>query len=470
MEDFKILFVDDEIGLLHIIEEYLKMIGYQVAVADNGTDAFNMVREIGYDVVFTDLNMPGCSGMELLAAIKDYRPETEVVIVTGYGTIESAIEALKLGGYDYLQKPIKLERLKILIERIFEKKTLQQENRLIKRQLQERYKYDELVGVSPKMQEIYEIIDRISINTPTVLIEGESGTGKEVVARVIHQNSACKNKPFIPVNCGAMVEGLLESELFGHVKGAFTGAIRDKMGLFKAAEGGCIFLDEIAELTPNLQVKLLRVIQEKTIRPVGSTEEMNVEARVIAATNRNMEEAIKSGAMRKDLFYRLNVVSIKIPSLCDRREDVPLFINYFLNKYNVMNKRTVKHMTPEAMNAMLNYHWPGNVRQLENAIERAFVLGLGDTIDLNDLPSELREYSGFDRSAKKTYNLKENEQRLIKEVLAQTSGNKAAAADLLGINIATLYRKLKRYDLSFSISDDQQASSFMEKDSERQRE
>ena len=448
MGEFEILFVDDEKEILDIVKEYLSLNGYEVSVVDNGLEALELVKSAGHDIVFTDLNMPGFSGLELLAAIKEHRPETEVVIVTGYGTIESAIESLKLGSYDYLQKPIKLERLKILIDRIIEKKKLQKENIMIRRRLKERYRYNELVGVSPKMQEIYEIIDRISINVPTVLIQGESGTGKEVVARVIHQNSDCKDKPFIPVNCGAMVEGLLETELFGHVKGSFTGAIRDKAGLFKAAEGGIIFLDEIAELTPHLQVKLLRVLQDKKVRPVGDTVETNVEVRVIAATNRNLEEAIKSGAMRKDLFYRLNVVSIKMPPLRERKEDVPLFINYFLNKFNELNTRKVENISPEAMNAMLNYHWPGNVRQLENAIERAFVLGLGDIIKITDLPSELRELGEITVKKGTTFNLRGNEIVLIKEAMNKTAGNKAEAADLLGINITTLYRKIKKYDIT----------------------
>ncbi|SPD73197.1 Acetoacetate metabolism regulatory protein AtoC [uncultured Desulfobacterium sp.] len=447
MDDLKILFVDDEREILSIVKEYLSLRGYDVMVADNGNEALEAIKEKGFDIVFTDLNMPGCSGMELLAATKEHLPETEVVIVTGHGTIESAIEALRLGSYDYLQKPIKLERLKILIDRISEKNSLKRENILIKRRLKERYQFDELVGVSPKMQEIYEIIDRISINTPTVLIQGESGTGKEVVAKVIHQNSGRKGMPFIPVNCGAMVEGLLESELFGHVKGSFTGAIKDKIGLFKAAEGGTIFLDEIAELTPNLQVKLLRVLQEKKIRAVGDTSEYNVEARVIAATNRNLEEAIKSGALRRDLFYRLNVVSVRMPPLRERKEDVPLFINYFLNKFNVLTKRKVSSISQEAMNALLNYNWPGNVRQLENAIERAFVLGVGESIELTDLPSEVREFAEAPRRMGATLNLKENEIILIKESLDKTGGNKAKAADLLGINLTTLYRKIKKYGM-----------------------
>ena len=260
-EDFEILFVDDDRHILALVEEYLSLQGYTVTVADNGLDAFELLKKKGFDIVFTDLKMPDFGGLELLEAIKEVNPETEVILVTGYGTIESAIKALKLGSYDYLQKPIKLERLKVLIDRIMEKKKLQKENILLKRSLKERYKYDELVGVSHKLQEIYEIIDRISQNSPTVLIQGESGTGKELLAKVIHQNSDRKDRPFVPVNCGAIVEGLLESELFGHVKGAFTGATRDTIGLFKAAEGGTIFLDEVAEINPSVQVKLLRVLQ-----------------------------------------------------------------------------------------------------------------------------------------------------------------------------------------------------------------
>ncbi|RLC27668.1 MAG: sigma-54-dependent Fis family transcriptional regulator, partial [Deltaproteobacteria bacterium] len=447
MSDSAILFVDDEKNILDIVNEYLTRSGYDVTVADNGRQALEYLKDTDFDVVFTDLNMPGFSGLELLSAVKDRRPETEVIIVTGYGTIESAVEALKQGCYDYLQKPIKLERLKLLVDRILEKKRLQRENLLFKRRLKERYRYDELVGVSPKMQEIYEIIDRISMNVPTVLIQGESGTGKEVVARVIHQNSGYKDRPFIPVNCGAMVEGLLESELFGHVKGSFSGAIRDKIGLFQAAEGGTIFLDEVAELTPNLQVKLLRVLQDKKVRPVGDTKEMDVDVRVIAATNRNLEEAIKTGALREDLFYRLNVVSINMPPLRERKEDVPLFINYFLHKFNELNTRKVSRVSQEAMNAMLNYHWPGNVRQLENAMERAFVLGVGDVIELSDLPAELQAFGDISVRKPMQFNLRENEIILIREAMNKTAGNKAEASDLLGINITTLYRKLKRYGL-----------------------
>ena len=454
MMDFEILFVDDEREILSIVEEYLSLNGYKVTVADDGLRAFELIKEMGFDIVFTDLKMPGFSGLELLAATKEHRPETEVIIITGYGTIESAIEALKLGGYDYLQKPIKLERVKLLIDRIIEKKKLQQENVLLKRGWKERYKYDQLVGVSPKMQRIYEIIDRISMDSPNVLIHGESGTGKEVVAKSIHQNSSRKDKPFISVNCGAIVEGLLESELFGHVKGSFTGAFRDKIGLFEAAKGGTIFLDEVAEMASPLQVKLLRTLQEKKIRPVGDTAETDIDVRIISATNREVHEALESGALREDLFYRLDVVSIKIPPLRERKEDINLLANYFLNKFNTRSKRKVMNVSPEAMDILETFHWPGNVRQLENVIERAFVLGADETIKVSDLPSEIRELGEIAVRKGTTYNLKEHEIILIKEALRKTAGNKAEAAELLGINITTLYRKIKKYNI-FSFNNGQ---------------
>ena len=315
MMDFEILFVDDDKGILSTVEEYLSFHGYSVTAVDSGLEAFDLIKTRDFDIVFTDLKMPGFDGLELLAVSKELRAQTEVIIITGYGTVESAIESLKLGSYDYIQKPVKLERLRVLVERIREKKKLLKENLLIKRRLKERYRFDQLVGVSTKMQGIYERIERISLTSPTVLIQGESGTGKEVVARVIHQNSDRKDKPFIPVNCGAMVEGLQESELFGHIKGAFTGAVKDRPGLFEAARGGTIFLDEIAKSSLSLQVKFLRVLQEKRIRPVGGTKEFDVNVRIIAASNKDPEEAMKNGALRKDLYYRLNVISIRLPPL-----------------------------------------------------------------------------------------------------------------------------------------------------------
>ena len=445
-EDLAILFVDDERRILSLVEEYLSRQGYTITVEDSGLKALELIKAKNFDIVFTDLNMPELTGINLLTAVKECRPETEVIIVTGYGTVESAIEALKLGSYDYIQKPVRLERLKLLIDRIIERRNLQKENILIKKRLKQKYGYDELVGASQKMQEIYEIIDRIRMNNPSVLIQGESGTGKEVLARVIHNNSNRKGKPFIAVNCGAIVEGLQEGELFGHVKGAFTGAIRDNIGLFSAAEGGTIFLDEISKSTPSLQIKLLRVLQEKKIRPVGSTREAGIDVRVIAATNKDAEEDIRNGALRKDLFYRLNVVSIKIPPLNERRDDIPLLANHFLDEFTT-NPKISGGISPEVMDILLNYSWPGNVRQLENIIERACVLCVNDRIEISDLPTELRKSAG-ESTKSNSYNLRENEAFLIKDALSESKGNKAKAAKLLGINITTLYRKIKRFELT----------------------
>jgi DNA-binding NtrC family response regulator len=449
MKDFEILFVDDQREILSLVDEYLSNHGYSVTIVDSGLKAFELVKERDFDIVLTDLRMPGFSGLELLTTIKKYRPEIEIIIITGYGTIESAVEALKLGCYDYIQKPIKFERLKILIDRIIEKKKLQKENILLKRRLEERSQYYELIGASHGMQKLYDLIDKIGSNSSTtVMIQGESGTGKELVARIIHKKSDRADKPFISVNCGAIVEGLLESELFGHVDGAFTGAVRDRIGLFKAAEGGTIFLDEITETIPSLQVKLLRVLQEKKVRPVGDTRELEIDVRVIAASNRDLDEAIKSGILRKDIFYRLNVVSIKISPLRERKEDIPLLVNHFIDKYNSRGKRRIVSISPETMDIMLNYNWPGNVRQLENVIERAFALGADEVIEAADLPSEIKRFGETLKTEKPAYALRENEIILIKKALDKTGGNKAIAADLLGINITTLYRKIKKYKIN----------------------
>lgn len=454
LQQFEVMFVDDDRRILSIVEEYLSRQGYLVSVFDNGLNALEEIKEKTFDIVFTDLRMPKIGGLELLSAIREKSPNTEVIVVTGHATVESAIEAMRLGSYDYVQKPFKLERIKILIDRIIEKRKLQNENILLKSRLKERYRYDELIGVSPEMQEIYEIIDRISENSPTVLIQGESGTGKEILAKVIHRNSDRSNKPFISINCGAIVDGLLESELFGHVKGAFTGAYRDKVGLFKAAEGGTLFLDEIAEINPFLQVKLLRALQERKIRPVGDVKEVDVDVRVIAATNRDVKNAVESGELRKDLFYRLNVVSIKMPVLNGRQGDIPLLVKYFLDKFNKKGQRPVKSVSSEAMGALLNYHWPGNVRELENVIERAFALGTGEIIKLSDLPLEIQKSAGISQSEGMSYSLRENEVILIKNALNKAGGDKAQAARLLEIDVSTLYRKIKKYripDVSLKI-------------------
>lgn len=448
MDAYPILFVDDDQQILEIVSTYLSRFGYQVDTVNNGMVAIDKIQEKDYAVVFTDLIMPEISGLDLLKAVKKSNPSTEIIIVTGYGTIESAIEALKLGGYDYLQKPINFERLKILIERIIERKKLQLENIMIKQRLKDRYSFDQLVGRSPKMQQIYEVIDRISTGSPTVLVQGESGTGKELVANVIHQNSVRRDKPFIPVNCGAISEGLLESELFGHVKGAFTGAIKDNIGLFKAADGGTIFLDEIAEVPPALQVKLLRALQERKIRPVGDTHEFGIDVRVIAATNKNLEKAIENKSFRKDLYYRLNVISINMPPLRDIKDDIPHLVHHFMKKFSKETHREVTRVAPDVIDLLMRYSWPGNVRQLENIIERAFALGEGDIICAKDLPSEIRDIDKQLSISNDNLNLIENEKILILRALRKSNGNKAEAAKLLGINITTVYRKMEKYRIS----------------------
>jgi DNA-binding NtrC family response regulator len=448
MEEFPILFVDDDQQILQVVTAYLARNGYCVDAVNSGPAALEKIKQKEYAAIFTDLIMPEISGLDLLNSVKEASPATEVIIVTGYGTIESAIEALKRGSYDYVQKPINFERLKILIDRIIEKRKLQLENFMIKRRLKDRYNYDQLIGKSAKMQQIYEVIDRISTGSPTILIQGESGTGKELVANVIHQNSVRRNRPFIPVNCGAIAEGLLESELFGHVKGAFTGAIKDSIGLFKAASGGTIFLDEIAEVNPALQVKLLRVLQERKIRPVGDARENEVDVRVIAATNKNLEEAIRSKMFREDLYYRLNVISLHMPPLREIKDDIPHLVNHFIKKFSQDCHRKVDRITPQALGVLMKYDWPGNVRQLENVIERAFALGVGDAILEVDLPPELRSINPHEPVGGDNFNLSEHEKLLIERALKHTAGNKAEAAKLLGINLTTVYRKMEKYRIS----------------------
>ena len=448
MENLDILFVDDDQQILDLVKSYLLRRGLEVTTLNDGLKALETLKKKNFDIVFSDLIMPEIDGLALLKAIKQLSPETEVIIVTGYASVESAIEALKLGGYDYLQKPINFERLKILIDRIAEKKRLQKENILIKQRLKERFSYDKIVGKSSKMQEIYNIIDRISLGSPTVLIQGESGTGKELVANVIHQNSDRRDKPFIPINCSAISEGLLESELFGHVKGAFTGAVRNSIGLFKAADGGTIFLDEIAEVPPVVQVKLLRVLQEKKIRPVGEFKESEVDVRVIAATNQNLEKSIQKNAFREDLFYRLNVIYIKMPPLREIKEDIPILINHFLKKFSCQIGGKELQISPEVLNLLSDYSWPGNVRQLENVIERAYALSSSNVIASSDLPPEIRNFNENQYNDDTNLNLRDNEVKLIKKALKTTNGNKAKAAQLLGINLSTVYRKLDKYGIA----------------------
>lgn len=385
MNDFEILFVDDDKDILFIVERYLSRQGYKVSVVDNGIDALGLVKKKDFDIVFTDFKMPEFDGLELLAAIKEYRPETEVVIVTGYGTMESAVKAMKFGSYDYIQKPFKLDVLKTLIDRVREESNLRDENVSLKRRLGDgqRHRYGAIVGMSLKMQAVYETIDRVSLSPSNlfVMIQGESGTGKELVARVIHDKCDRRERPFIPVNCGSIDAGIPEAQLFDHV-----------VGLFEASEGGTIYLDEITEITPTLQVKLLEVIKEKKIVSASGTIKSEIDPRIVAASKMDLDEALENGTLQKDLFDLLNGISVKIPPLRERKEDIPLLLNHFLYQFNSENPKKIACMSPETMDILLDYHWPGNVIQLGNVIERAFAMGVGGMIEVSDLPPEIRTF------------------------------------------------------------------------------
>ena len=380
MKDFEILFVDDEVEILDTVGEYLSQEGYKAILSDNGLKALGLVKERRFDVVFTDLKMPEFDGLELLAAIKEHRPETEVIIVTGYGTIESAITAMKFGSYDYIRKPIKLDQLKMLCDKIMAEKKLRDENIFLKKSLKQRNRYEGLIGISLKMQEIYEIIERIGRSSPSVLIQGEKGTGKEMVARVIHKRSDRTHKPFVPVNCGAIVEGASESELFDHIT-----------DLFDAARGGTIFLDEVAEIPPSLQPTLLHAFQQQDEPREGANGAREFDVRIIAATEKDPGQLVKHGTFREDLFHRLDLFSVKLPPLRERREDICLLVNYFLSIYcNAAGEKALT-VSPEVMDVFWEYHWPGNVRQLENLIKRAIGAGAEKMIEVAHLPREMRK-------------------------------------------------------------------------------
>jgi DNA-binding NtrC family response regulator len=416
MEVAKILVVDDEPSILKLLKEALTQWGYQVACVGTGAEALEAIRTELFDAAITDIRMPEMSGLDLLREIKRHDESIEVVVMTGYPTIASAVEALKEGAYDYLSKPLTV---------------------------------NELVGNAQPMQRVKEIIGKVATTDSPVLIEGESGTGKELVAAAIHRLSTRNKGPFIPVNCSAIPEDLLESEFFGHVRGAFSGAVADALGLFRGANEGTIFLDEIAELSPGLQVKLLRVLQEMQVRPVGSTKAHPVDVRVIAATNRDLDRSIADGRFRQDLYYRLNVVRVSLPPLRSRREDIPALVNHFLRRYNRRFRRDVKGITPDALATLSSYDFPGNVRELENVVERAFAMGAREQITLTDLPP-LGTGSVSTVAAPQTGTvprLADVEKDLILRALAFYKDDKEAAASALGISRRTIYRRLKEYGM-----------------------
>ncbi|PYN17969.1 MAG: two-component system response regulator [Candidatus Rokuibacteriota bacterium] len=450
MESAKILVVDDETSILKLLKEALTQWGYQVACVSTGTEALEAIRTELFDAAITDIRMPEMTGLDLLREIKRHDESIEVVVMTGYPTIASAVEALKEGAYDYLSKPLILDELRHLMARVTERRFLKGEVQSLRARLGEELSVNELVGNASPMQRVKEIIGKVATTDSPVLIEGESGTGKELVAAAIHRLSTRAKGPFIPVNCSAIPEDLLESEFFGHVRGAFSGAVSDALGLFRGANEGTIFLDEIAELSPGLQVKLLRVLQEMQVRPVGSTKAHSVDVRVIAATNRDLDRSIADGRFRQDLYYRLNVVRVSLPPLRARRDDIPALVNHFLRRYNRRFRRDVKGITPDALAALAAYEFPGNVRELENVIERAFAMGAREQITFADLPTLGNAIAIPATSATATGTvprLADVEKDLILRALAFYKDDKEAAASALGISRRTIYRRLKEYGM-----------------------
>ena len=426
--------------------------GYQARATTSAREALSLLAQHGdVDLVLADLQMPEMDGMQLLSAVKGKYPHIEFIVMTGYGTVKTAVEAMQLGAAHYIQKPLDLEELNLLVRRAIEKKQLSEKVDRLRAELQGKYSFENVIGKSGAMQTVQEKMAAACGNRATVLITGESGTGKELVARGIHYNTFKQDAPFVAVNCGALPKDLIESELFGYKKGAFTGAVADSEGLFCAANGGTIFLDEIMEMSPELQVKLMRVLQERTIRHLGDTREIPVDVRVIAATNKAVQESLDSGAVRKDLYYRLSVITIHIPPLRERVEDVPLLVDHFLKKHERNYKKAVTGIEPVAMAALMKYSWPGNVRELENLVEMLLAYGKSPVVRLSELPERILHISTQRKPGTlgdEVINLKEAERQLIINALSKSKGNKSLAAQMLGISRKSLYKKLDDYSIN----------------------
>ena len=448
----RILVVDDDPIIRDSLSEFLKLEGFKCLGSEGFDQALKELEKQSYNLVITDVNMPKTDGFELLRVIRKRYPEVVTIVITGYGTIESAVEAIKMGAYDYLTKPIIDDEIRMIVSRALEQQALLQENRNLKKQLHSQFGLENIVGHDYKMLKVFDMIEAVADSKATVLVSGQSGTGKSLIARAIHHRSGRPGSPFVEVSCGALPETLLESELFGHVKGSFTGAISDKEGKFLAADGGTIFLDEINSAPASFQVKLLRVLQERQFEPVGSNETKTVEVRVVLATNKDLQKEVKAGNFREDLFYRINVVNIELPTLAERVTDGPLLAKKFLINMCARHGREKNNFTEEAMQYLENYNWPGNVRELENVVERAVVLSKSSMIGLEDLPPNIVEYAESEKTAGYTAMslreaLEEPEKRIIEMALRRNNWNRQPAADMLEINRTTLYKKMKRYSL-----------------------
>ena len=455
----RILVVDDERSMRELLAIVLRRDGHEVFVAENGRSAIELLEKEPMELLISDVKMPDVSGVQVLAAAQRVNPEIIGIMITAYASTDTAVEALRLGAYDYLSKPFNVDELKLKVAKALERKRLQQENALLKRALQDTHQFSNIIGRSPAMEAVFQLVRTIAPTASTVLISGESGTGKELVARAIHFNSPRKDRPFVALNCGALPETLLESELFGHVRGAFTGADSNKKGLVEVAEKGTVFLDEIGEMSPMVQVKVLRVLQERKFRRLGGTEETDADIRIIAATNRDLSKLVAEGKFREDLFYRINVIPVHLPPLRERVEDVPLLAEHFLAKYAAQMRRKISGLSPEAMRRLQEYSWPGNIRELENAIERAVALETGQLIEVTSLPEHvqngvLRTGGGdgnngvvLDSGFHLEQHVEEIEREYISEALRRAGGVKSRAAELLGMSFRSFRYYMKKYNL-----------------------
>jgi len=443
----KILVVDDEPLIRDLLRDILREEGYEVSVAKEGLSALKKVKREETDLVITDVKMPGLDGIKLLKEIKKVSPSTPVIVITAYGTIENAVEAMKKGAYDYITKPITPDQIKLVLQKISRHKNLLRENRYLRAEVNQKYNFEELVGESPGMREVYSMIDKVAKTKATVLIQGESGTGKELVARAIHFRSPRRERPFIKLNCAALPEDLLESELFGHEKGAFTGAVSRREGRFELADKGTLLLDEISETSSSFQTKLLRVLQEGEFERVGGTRTLKVDVRIIATTNRDLKKLVEEGKFRDDLYYRLNVLPIYLPPLRERREDIPLLTLHFLKKYSRRNGLKLKSISKECLQMLKEYYWPGNVRELENVIERMVVMNEKEALLPQDFAFLNLSSQNLNLSFSENLTLEEMEKKLIIETLRRTGGNRTKTAKILNISVRTIRNKLKKYNL-----------------------
>lgn len=449
-----ILIVDDEKNYLVVLKELLGSEGYEVLTVDNSNAALEYIGNPDLDLVITDIKMPGISGMELLEEIKKTNFELPVIVMTAYGTIEMAVDAMKKHAYDYITKPFRNEELKLTVKKALEKYRLVKENRLLSEALSDKYRFGNIIGKSKPMMKVYDLISKVSKSKASVMITGPSGTGKELIANAIHYNSPRKDRPFISINCGALTETLLESELFGHEKGSFTGAVAMKKGRFELADEGTLFLDEVGEMPPSLQVKLLRVLQEMEFERVGGTKTIKVDVRILSASNRDIKDDVVKGLFREDLFYRLNVIHIEVPSLKERGEDIKLLVDHFINKYKESENQKIE-LSPMAWKAFYNYSWPGNIRELENIIERAVVLSSSGVIGMEDLPaylSERREDVDIDRfipmNAPLQETLEKIEKKMILRALKKCGNVQSHAADMIGISKNLFQHKMRKYNVA----------------------